>query len=171
MEQGAKMAWVSSFVQCHTEMTCRIIDGYSSLPDEPDNAHCGSGVIEIKCSFNSQFPTVADYTDCGNCCFYTVSHSELRKSHAYYSQVQAQIHACRVQYFDFLWYVCCTDRETVLVFDKVCLLPNSNYTEHVNNEPYWLVKALPVLILWHCELYPLWQRDYWNKVPHIGYDS
>lgn len=62
---------------------------------------CGKGVLEVKCPFchKSELPEEED----NNFCMTKESGQwRLRREHAYYYQVQLQMHVCKVSYADFI---------------------------------------------------------------------
>jgi len=76
---------------------------------------CGSGVVEIKCPYKYRFMTVGEYLETKECCLESSeSGIELKQNHAYYYQVQAQMHICDVKYCDFV--VCTFPCEVPSIF-------------------------------------------------------
>ena len=65
-------------------------------------ACCGKGVVEIKCSYCHRFDHIDQVaTDKRSCLEEADGTVQLSTSHAYYYQVQTQIHVCKVDYGDF----------------------------------------------------------------------
>ena len=64
---------------------------------------CGKGAVEIKCSYCHRFETVDKVASDRQSCLVRGSDGilHLSTSHAYYYQVQTQIHICKVDYCDF----------------------------------------------------------------------
>lgn len=63
---------------------------------------CGKGVVEVKCPHSSRdsFPTEDTLSFC--LCKQSDGKWTLKQDHAYYYQIQTQMHVCRVDYCDFV---------------------------------------------------------------------
>lgn len=61
---------------------------------------CGSGIVEVKCPFCLEKNSFEDATSKKDFCL--ESDYSLKKEHAYYYQVQAQLFVCNVNYCDFV---------------------------------------------------------------------
>ena len=62
---------------------------------------CGTGVLEIKCPYKYKEGLVGVAEDKSFC---LDANNNIRKNHAYFSQVQLQMHVCDVQFCDFfIW--------------------------------------------------------------------
>lgn len=70
-------------------------------PDCILDCKCGRGVLEVKCPFchKTELPEEEDKNFCMT---KESSQWRLRQQHAYYYQVQLQMHICKVSYADFV---------------------------------------------------------------------
>ena len=63
---------------------------------------CGAGVVEVKCPFRCHNTLLSDAADVGKLFLEKSGEKlQLKKSHAYYYQVQLQLFVCEVGYCDF----------------------------------------------------------------------
>lgn len=106
-------------------------------------ACCGNGVVEVKCPYKYRDNTIPEYMDAKDSCFELGANGiQLKRNHAYYYQVQAQLHVCDVRYCDFVVCTFPSDEATIAVvrtykdasfweecfkkaacFFRVCILP------------------------------------------------
>jgi len=79
---------------------------------------CGAGVLEVKCPFKCRTLTVPEYLACRDSCFCIneTGDIDVKHSHQYYYQMQAQMFVCDVQYCDFV--VCTFPAEQAEIFVK-----------------------------------------------------
>ena len=81
---------------------------YPTLGASPDGIIscdcCGIGTLEIKCPYCSRDVTPETATEYNKLTFLEQDEDrlKLKESHAYYYQVQAQLHICEAQYGDFV---------------------------------------------------------------------
>ena len=81
--------------------------GFAFLGATPDAciqcSCCGAGVVEVKCPFGCRDTLLSDAADLGKLCLEKSGEElQLKKSHAYYYQVQLQLFVCEVEYCDFV---------------------------------------------------------------------
>jgi hypothetical protein len=77
---------------------------------------CGNGVVEVKCPYKHRNATIDEYLTAKDSCFdVATSGLHLKTNHAYYYQVQAQLHVCDVKYCDFVLCTFPGSEPTVLV--------------------------------------------------------
>ena len=68
---------------------------------------CGSGLLEVKCPFKDNNLTFREYAATGNTCLeLNGSNINLKKTHAYYMQVQCQLFCAQFTYCDFVLLTC-----------------------------------------------------------------
>jgi hypothetical protein len=69
---------------------------------------CGRGICEVKCPYCHRDDTIEDAVEDGKFCLEKLSntedHFQLKRDHAYYYQVQAQLHCTGAPYCDFILY-------------------------------------------------------------------
>eukprot|EP00117_Sycon_ciliatum_P026092 scpid48939/ scgid21499/ Inhibitor of growth protein 1 len=66
---------------------------------------CGDGILEIKCPFSCRSSDLADSAESAKFCLEKTgpdSKLQLRRSHAYHYQIQAQLLVCKSAYCDFI---------------------------------------------------------------------
>ena len=80
---------------------------------------CGKGVVEIKCSYCYRFDSVEKVATDRQSCLVVDADGvlHLSTSHAYYYQVQTQIHVCKVDYCDFC--LCTFPSEASLHIERI----------------------------------------------------
>uniref|UniRef100_A0A224Z122 Protein containing YqaJ domain n=1 Tax=Rhipicephalus zambeziensis TaxID=60191 RepID=A0A224Z122_9ACAR len=111
-EDVARKAYISMVAAKHEEFVCEsaglhICATEPFLAASPDGLIsckcCGAGVLEVKCPYSAN--CVGDVVmQKGGCLEQFADSARLKRSHAYFHQVQLQLYVCERQYCDFvLW--------------------------------------------------------------------
>jgi len=77
---------------------------------------CQCGTVEIKCPYKYRWMNIPEYLAATDTCFELgATGVELKKTHPYYYQVQAQMHVCDVKYCDFVVCTFPSNEATIFV--------------------------------------------------------
>ena len=104
---------------------------------------CGEGIVEIKCPFCANNHLIKDYATLPKACVDTDNDGKvtLCRNHAYYYQVQTQIHACEVDYADFVLWT-----STDIHVERI--EPNDNLWKEIleRSQEFFIKAVLPELL-------------------------
>lgn len=144
-ENAALSSYKAKAVQQHKDFVLRktgvfLCVKHPHLVASPDSftscACCGDGIVEVKCPYSAAHCDILDTLNSPNCCLEQINgRLGLKRTHAYYFQVQTQIAVCRVKYCDFvLWTPTSLHIERVLedaVFFNEILPKATHFFTHV----------------------------------------
>lgn len=144
-ENTALSSYKAKAVQQHRDFRLRktgvfLCVEYPHLAASPDSfvscACCGDGIVEVKCPYSAADCDILQTLNSPNCSLEQRNGKlVLKRTHAYYFQIQAQIAVCRVKYCDFVvWTPTSLYTERVLedaVFFNEILLKATRFFTHV----------------------------------------
>eukprot|EP00117_Sycon_ciliatum_P037992 scpid40803/ scgid28309/ Inhibitor of growth protein 1 len=134
-----------AFQLCDSGLVVR--SDYPYLGASPDGvvscACCGNGVVEVKCPYSCCDSSFDDATEKSGFCLGRNADGSffLKKDHAYYYQVQAQMFLCQAAYCDFIVY-----SHTDLVISRI--LPDTDFISGAISKvsDFFKLAVLPELV-------------------------